>query len=99
MGKKFTRKQLPILQSSQLLLLVQAEYAASGLNDADFATYASKKLGFEVTENQVEGRREALGIPSTYAVKLQKRGVTIEVLLDMLEELTKRVNALEGRKE
>ncbi len=94
---RISRKQLNILQSSQLLLLVQAEYAEKKMNDKDFAKYAFQKLGFEVNENQVEGRREALGIPSTRAAILQKKAVTMECLLDMIEELTKRVNALEGK--
>ena len=45
-----------------LMKLVEAEYASSGMRDAEFADHATKKLGFEVARASITKARADLGI-------------------------------------
>lgn len=45
-----------------LMKLVEAEYASSGMRDAEFADHASKKLEFEVARASITKARADLGI-------------------------------------
>ena len=62
-----TRKMTNTLntrQDFQVCTLINAEYTSSRKNDADFARYATEKLGFTVTTSAVHHRREGFEIPN-----------------------------------
>lgn len=61
---KTPRNKLGILESAKLLTLVQERFAASELDDEQFASYASQELGFPCAASSVAARRRELGIDS-----------------------------------
>lgn len=58
------KRQLNGKERFQLWNFVQAEYAASGKNDSNFALFAAEKLGFTLNDNHVASAREGLEIPN-----------------------------------
>lgn len=71
---------------------VQANYAAAGLYDKEFAEKATAELGFYVTAGNVAGTREVFGIVGTRDIQRATPG-------DEVADLRKRLAALEQRVE
>lgn len=75
MGTKVNR--LNQLQSFMLMNLIKEEYAASKMDDPQFAEYAKTKLGFEVGESAMTYRRKELGIESNRAYPTDTLGTGV----------------------
>lgn len=91
------RKQLSIVQSAKLLMLVEAEYVNYNKDDNTFAKYATEKLGFSVSGSNVTGRRNALDIPATRTAKMAAKSLDTASLLSLLADIERRVAALERK--
>ena len=91
------RKQLSIVQSAKLLMLVEAEYVNYNKDDNTFAKYASEKLGFSVSGSNVAGRRHALNIPATRTNNMMKKNTDVAALISLIEGLEKRIVELERK--
>lgn len=101
------RQFLSLTQSARLVYLIESEWLSSQKNDADFARYASEKLGFPVSVTQVYGRRSELGIqppaktPESFtrlsALEFDFHGLTEAMfgLRDRLEKLESTCRMLE----
>lgn len=79
-------------QRFQLTNFVKDFYVEKGLSDREFAELATKELGFEVRDNNVDAARDVVNIPSTKARALAANEGLVTVRLARLEE---RVNELE----
>lgn len=91
------RKQLSIVQSAKLLMLVEAEYQTKNVDDNTFAKYATEKLGFSVSGSNVAGRRNALDMPATRTQNIIRKNTDAASLLSLIEGLEKRIVELERR--
>ena len=96
MTKQVTRLQLDIKQKFNLTALINAEYTSSGHNDTDFATYASKKLGFTIPPGTISHYRKGLDIKVNDGV--DKVSLKSQLDLALRENATlKRAFLEEGR--
>ena len=89
--------KLSMIQSAKLLTLINDEFTKLNLAEPDFATHATKVLGFDVKSSHVNSRRVALGIPSRKEVVVARKAMTVDSLFELLRELEKRVVKLEGK--
>lgn len=78
-------EKLNMLQSSKLLVLIEADFVSLDKTDEEYAKYASEKLGFSVNADHIATRRRQLGI---------ERKRPVAVAGDLLA-LSERVEALE----
>lgn len=60
-----TKNQLKTNQVVDLGNLVRTKFTEKGVNDDDFAAFATVELGFKVNGNNVAGMRKAFGIAAT----------------------------------
>lgn len=58
-------KKLSMVASMRLMNLIETEYANKRVTDAEFAVYASEKLGVEILRDHVQSRRDELRIPAS----------------------------------
>lgn len=89
------RNQLSMLHKHRLMELIEQEYRQRAESDADFAAYASKRIGTEVSGNNVAGARVALGIPATF-MRGRGRDVMMDELVADMAKLEQRVATIEA---
>ena len=78
------RKTLSMAENHALMKFIEAEYAMRNLTDGAFAALANETLKLNITEQHIETRRVALGIPATKNLNKETQG-----------ELRERVQNLE----
>ena len=92
------RHSLSMTQQFELIKLVQAEYATSGLNDVEFAQHASSKLGFVVTNSNVGGVRHQFNIESNLkrAARTARESAACDapLIAARVEEMAERITKL-----
>ena len=88
------KNRISRVRQHQLNNLVIDEYATKNLADIDFAAYATVKLGFNVTSDNVGDTRRDFGIPSTGMLKKQVRARTVEDRISALEEAIAELKVL-----
>jgi hypothetical protein len=69
-GSAKARNTLTIVERVKLGNLVNAEYASSGLTDAEFAKLATERLGRDVVTSTITAFREAFGLTAPQALTL-----------------------------
>lgn len=80
--------KLNLSETFKLGDLLRLEYLESGKSDREFAAYAAEKLGFQITEHNVRGVRESLGIE-------RPKPVVESALLARVENLETQVARLQ----
>jgi hypothetical protein len=91
-GRFLSRKE-----EFDLVSLLKAEFVGKKLTDADFAKYATEKLGFDVNSDHVSNNRRAFGIPSTkQTVRAEKKAAAPGTVVARIAGLEARVEALES---
>lgn len=83
-----TANKLDTKQTVQLSVIVTEQFADRKQSDGDFALYASEKLGFKITAGNIQGMREAFGIPSSREVAALQNP---DMLVKRVEELERTV--------
>lgn len=84
---KRERNMMGIVEKTRLAGMIEAEYARSRLNDAEFAEHATKKLGFDVPVTTVTSVREAFKIAAPASLTLSEARARIRELEDELAAL------------
>jgi hypothetical protein len=79
---------LTMTQNFDLIKLIQDEYTAKGVNDSEFAVYASTKLNLKLFNHHISKRRYEFNIPSN-VVK------TVAITNGLTKELEERIKNLE----
>lgn len=100
---KVVRTFLTMLENHQLADLLIKEYTSSGLNDCDFAVYASTKMnlreGVVLKDHTIKQRRDAFKIPNNYKFAPMKAGPADQAMLLahelQIKEQEERLNKLE----
>ena len=87
--------KIGMVESAKLVNLIESEYSTIGKTDAEFAKYATEKLGFNVATVHVNNRRVALGIPSYREAKTKTGKADIGALQDLIAALERRITKLE----
>lgn len=96
LSRKKTSRIMNKLSTKTLVLLselVRNEYPERKQTDADFATYASEKLGTKITSGNVSGMRDTFGIPSSREVAALANP---DMLVKRVEELERLVAKLQS---
>lgn len=103
MGEKFNH--LKLREYVSLVTFMQAEYAKSGMNDPDFARYASAHVGAPIKVSHVQKVRTEYEIASNQrtapatgerrVVELVERVEALESASKLYAQLLDRVDALE----
>jgi hypothetical protein len=81
-------RHLSMVGSAKLVMLIQNEFLIKKLEDSEFATYATEKLGFPVNVHQVRTRRCEMQIPSKFEMMKKEKKTTV---IGRIEELEKQV--------
>jgi len=98
------RMDIGMNENFALMKLMEAEYRASGMNDTEFAAYATTKIklrpGVEIKGHNVKNRRDAMGMENnrTKPVEADVSTLAATVLAQDLRisQLTERIDLLEG---
>lgn len=95
MELKKTLRRLTQKERFDLTNYIMAEYAKSGLTDAEFAKLANEKLKAEgLNQNHVKDIREAFGMPGNN-IHIGRGGSRIDKLEAAVLALTTRIQKLE----
>ncbi len=87
---------LTMAKNYALINLIKSEYAESGINDVEFAKYATDTLQVPVNNNHIAKRRYEFGIPSN-VVKVAGTNVinnNVESRLTGIEEDIRNIQSL-----
>ena len=86
---------LSLADSYKLMKLLEVEYTAKGMTDAQFAVYASEQLKFLVNADHVYNRRAQMGIPATRTATTETKKADKNALYEKVCVLELRIAALE----
>lgn len=100
---KVIRQFLTMIENHNLVNLLLAEYASSGMADTEFATYAMTKIklrpGTVIKDHTIKARRDQFKIPANKAkvvVMSSEDSATILAMNMRIEALEERLALLEG---
>ena len=88
------QNKLQLQQSFALCKELTEHYTNLKMTDPEFAKWAEEKLGFPVTEGNVQGHRSQLGIPSTQSRVRTAEQTAAEEVLAALARIEEKMDRL-----